>query len=189
MSTRVKRWKWVVTTLGRVVGVYRAITTGTIWLSAGLMAAMCLTILYATFSRYFFNRPQMWTEELNSIFLLTAVVLPLAYCLRNDIHVRVKLVVSRLSSRPGAIVGIVAAVLGLCFACLLVWKGWGIAWISLVKGYHDDPPPGYPLFPSQVMVPIGAFILVIAFVERIVQLARSIHKETRRNPEVAHTDK
>ncbi len=165
-----------VSRIGQFVRIYSAIVTGGIVVASALIAVMAGLILCTTGMRYLADKPQLWTEQLNGIFLITVTLIALAHCLRKGIHVRVDLVVSHLPARLRDIAEVVVAVAGLTFTSLLIWKGWNLAWLSYVQGYHGASPPGYPLFPSQVMVPIGFFLLAMAFLE---QAAKTMVKVRR----------
>lgn len=170
------RWMRTASWIHQVCRVYSGVVTAGIVAASGLIVVMVGLVLYATVMRYLFDKPQMWSEQLNGILLVTAALLALAHCLRKDIHVRVELVVSHFRVRPKGIADTVAALAGLSFAGLLIWKGWNLAWVSYVHGYIGVSPPGYPLFASQVMVPIGFFILAMAFLEKA---AKAISKVRR----------
>ncbi len=124
-----------------------------------LVIIMMVTIMYEVIARYFFNSPTMWVTELNIYILCAYILLAGGSALAKNEHVRVDLFWSTLSERRKALADVVTSILLFSFCAALVWKGWEMAWRSLINGSTSAEAMAWPLFPSQVMVPLGGLLL------------------------------
>lgn len=124
-----------------------------------LVIVMIVTIMYEVIARYFFNAPTLWVTELNIYVLCAYILLAGGAILANNGHVRVDLFWSTLSVRRKALADIVTSFLLFSFCAALVWKGWEMSYRSLMNASTSAEAMGWPLFPSQVMVPLGGLLL------------------------------
>ena len=136
-----------------------------------LVIVMIVTIMYEVIARYFFNSPTMWVTELNIYILCGYILLAGGATLAENGHVRVDLFWSTLSGRRKALADIVTSVLLFSFCAALVWKGWEMSYRSLIYGSTSSEAMEWPLFPSQVMVPLGGLLLGL---QGLVKLWRDI---------------
>ena len=124
-----------------------------------LVIVMVATIMFEVIARYFFASPTMWVTELNIYILCAYILLAGGSTLAKSEHVRVDIFWSNLSKRRKALADVVTSVLLFSFCAALVWKGWEMAWRSLINGSTSAEAMCWPLFPSQVMVPLGGLLL------------------------------
>lgn len=101
------------------------------------------------------------------VFLLGAAV-----TLRDDAHVRVDVLYSRLSERKRAWIDVLGTLLFLIpFCILMIWTAWSPV-VSSWSIWETSPDPGgLPRWPIKTVVPI-AFILLL--LQGIAHLARTI---------------
>jgi len=145
--------------IGKILGVIDLINGKMMFVSGFIMLAMTLGVTYEVIMRYFFNAPTRWAFELNIYLLCACALLAGGYCLLQEGHVRVDILYVRFSPRTKAIIDLVTSILFFCLCIVLIWKGGEMAWESLVQGKHSSEAMGWPLFPSQVMVPIGGVLI------------------------------
>ena len=124
-----------------------------------LALVMMLTIMYEVVSRYFFNAPTLWCTELNIYLLCAYVLLSGGAIMLAGGHVRVDLLWASLSKKRQATADIFTSVLIFAFCIALVWKGSELAFRSLADNRLSAEAMAWPLFPSQMTVPIGGFLL------------------------------
>ena len=92
-----------------------------------LIPLMLLTAADVT-GRSLFNRPIAGTMDLSQYMLAVFILLGLAYSQQAKAHVRVSLLVSRLSRRSQALAAIVSTLISLCALGVLAWQGWVVGW-------------------------------------------------------------
>jgi len=94
-----------------------------------LLANIVVCITGQVVSRYFFDRPIVWVEEVATYSFIWAVFLGAAVALKHDQHLRIEIYVGRLGPRGQAAARSLVAliILGL-FALILrpLWVGMGI---------------------------------------------------------------
>lgn len=139
------------------------------WIAGGLTVIMMIAIMYEVVMRYFFNSPTDWYLELSCYLVVALVYLGGAFTELVDGHIRVNLIYVHFGRRLKNIADIVIHIMGLCWGSVLVWQGWKLAWHSLITGARSSEITAWPLFPSQVLVPIGAFLLCLVLVGKLVQ--------------------
>jgi len=124
-----------------------------------LAVVMMLTIAYEVVARYFFGSPTLWCTELNIYLLCAYVLLSGGSTLFGGGHVRVDIFWSTLSARGQAVADIVTSVLFFAFCIALVWKGSEMTLRSFMDHSTSSEAMAWPLYPSQLMIPIGGFLL------------------------------
>ncbi|MEM1383962.1 MAG: TRAP transporter small permease [Pseudomonadota bacterium] len=111
--------------------------------------------------------------EFTGYFLTASTFFAGAYALKAGAHIRVTLVLQRLSPEARRRSELVCAVIGAVFAAYFTgWVGL-LAWESWVFG---DVSPGIvpvPIWIPQLSMVIGLLILTIALIDEAVVIARS----------------
>jgi TRAP-type C4-dicarboxylate transport system permease small subunit len=92
-----------------------------------LIPMMLLTAADVT-GRNLFNRPIAGTMDLSQYMLAVFILLGLAYSQQAKAHVKVSLLVSRLSPRSQALAAIVSTLMSLSVLGVLAWQGWVVGW-------------------------------------------------------------
>lgn len=137
-----------------------------------VFAGACIFIMVVTttrevMGRYLFNAPTDWILVLCQYLMVTVAFLGAAYTLEVGGHVSVDLLYTRFSPRAKRSVSIVISLIVLCVASIFTWQCWEFAWGSLQAGAVSGEAVPWPLFPVQVMMPIGSFLLCLACISRI----------------------
>ena len=74
--------------------------------------------------RYVFNDPLTWAEEFVITLFVWAVMLGVPSALRSRMHIRIDVVILRLSASARRLVGAVACLAGLAIMCTAVYAGY-----------------------------------------------------------------
>lgn len=134
------------------------------WIAKGvsfLLVAMMGTVCYEVIVRYFFNRPTIWSFDVGIYLLCVYSLLGGGFALLRGGHVNVDILYGRLGFRARAVTDCVTSVLFFMFIWVLLFNGWKMAHHALIQKEISPSLLGWPLFPTKVMVPIGAFLLFI----------------------------
>lgn len=125
--------------------------------------------------RYLFNKPILGTFEIFEILLPAIVLLGLGATQQNNAHVKLELLVSRLSFRKRTVLNLVTNGLALSISVLILWRGWVLATVYQRIG-RTIPTIEVPMFLPQLLVPLGAFMLILVLIfqmlQSIVQLSK-----------------
>jgi TRAP-type mannitol/chloroaromatic compound transport system permease small subunit len=130
-------------------------------------------IFYEVISRYFFNRPNVWTNELSQYVFAAYAVLCGGYLLRTKRHVNVEILYNRFSPKGKIIANIVTFPVFLMFTGAMLILGASFAWDSLSRFEHSQSAWNPPVYPVKMLLPIGAFLLLV---QGIVELIRDIRQ-------------
>jgi TRAP-type C4-dicarboxylate transport system permease small subunit len=157
---------------GRVKGLMHA----TAWLMAkaasacaALILAITAIILYEIVSRFVFDEPTIWGQEIAVYLLLACAFLGLAPTLHAGEHIRIDLVVRRLP--PGLRhASEFAACLGIAvFAAIAAWGGCGAVTHAFKFGQRSLTLLSVPVWIPHLVVPAGMLLLLLVALLRAWQ--------------------
>lgn len=138
-------------------------------LIAGLAVfVMFCVIVYDVFMRYFFVRPTAWAVDVGTMLMLPATYIAGAMVLRRGGHIRVDLVISRIGGVRRRIMEFFSHICALAFSLLITWRGW----IIFFEFYHKNKITEMamlPLYPAAIFIALGASLLLIESIIRIVE--------------------
>jgi tripartite ATP-independent transporter DctM subunit len=96
-------------------------------LAAGLVAAEIVILFSGVVSRYVFNRPLVWSDELASTLFLWLAMLGAVLAFRRDEHMRMTAAVAMLPPPRRVMVDTFATAAALAFLLLIAWPAWEYA--------------------------------------------------------------
>ena len=139
------------------------------WIAGGLTVLMMAAEIREVVGRHFFNEPSDWSLELCGYLLVGLAYLSAPFTEVHDGHIRIDFIYERFVGLRKKIVDIFILLVGLSWAVIVAWQGGRIALHSLVTGACSSDSMMWPLFPSQVLIPIGAGLLVLVIVAKLVR--------------------
>ena len=140
--------------------------------AGALLLGMVLIISYNVLMRYFIGKPPVWTTEMTEWILLYATFLAAAWVLKEDGHVKIDIIVMRLSQKKQYVLSFIVCILGILTCGFLAYHGF-IATYSLFK--RDVIMMGMILMPKYILVgiiPLGILLVFIQFIRSFVALIR-----------------
>lgn len=141
---------------------------------------MCLLLVYEVIMRYGFNDPTAFSHE-TSVFLYGCTgMLAGAWVLCRDEHVRMDAVYGRLSPRIKAIIDLVTAPLFFFILAVLLWQGGDMAYFSVTMREHTQTPWGPPYYPLKIVIPLSAFLLLLAGMAKFIRDFFRVYKRELR---------
>ncbi|HTP96921.1 MAG TPA: TRAP transporter small permease subunit [Burkholderiales bacterium] len=158
--TALLRFAHIVDAVNERVGRWSA------WL--GLAAVLICTV--NAIMRYAFNvSSNAWLEMqwyLNAaVFLLVA-----GYALRKNAHVRIDVIVNKLSPRAQAWIDIAGGLLFLLPVCLIIaWYSWPALVNSFSIGEHSSDPGGLIRWPVRLLIPVAFTLLALQGVAEVAK--------------------
>ncbi len=136
-------------------------------LAAIIFVFIMLAVSGDVVMRYVVHRGTIWVVEISEYCLLWITFLATAWLLREEGHVRMDLVLSRLRSRHQALVNMITSALSIVVCSALVWYGAQVTWQHYQEGLYRYTQLSIPTAPILVIIPVGSFLLTIQFMRRI----------------------
>jgi TRAP-type mannitol/chloroaromatic compound transport system permease small subunit len=84
-------------------------------------------------------------------------------------HVNMDLVHNALSPRIRALVDVLTFFIAMPFLGVLLWVGGKSAWKSVMVLEHASTQWGPPIYPFRVMLPLGALLLLLQLVAKLIR--------------------
>lgn len=156
----------------RFASLVRRLAQLGIALAALALLASLVLIVYSVVMRYFLNQPAAWVDELVGYLLVACVMLAAADALLQGEHLAVDLLTERLGApgrRRTLLAGLVAV--ALC-GVLLAVEGWDMVAFSRMVGLKSNGYMAVPMWIPQLLIPIGALLLLLAAVVALHAAAR-----------------
>jgi TRAP-type mannitol/chloroaromatic compound transport system permease small subunit len=124
---------------------------------------------YEVMARFLFNSPTNWVHE--SMFLMYGMqyMISGAYAYREDQHVRVDVLYSKLSPRGKAIADIVSSVFFFIFTLTLLWTAGRFAMDAVNNAETSFTEWGVQYWPVKLTMPIGAALIVLQGVSKLIK--------------------
>lgn len=152
---------------------------------AALFVVMWLVIANAV-SRKFLNAPITGTSEIVEAAMPVVILLPMAFTQMRRGHVRVMLLMDRISPGVRRAVHVGALVIGCLLFAWIAWATWGYAARSLRIGENAPGILRFPLWPSKFSVSLGAELLALQFLldaTKVALIADDSPENFHRSPE------
>ena len=140
--------------------------------AASMIVFAMLAVCGGIVMRYFFNQPQTWVIDISAILLLYITFLAAAWLLRLDAHVKVDLLLKPLHPKYQSFLNIITSIISLAVFLVITWYGAKAAWINFEMGYFLPTQLETPKWIVIVIIPVGAFFLLIQLLRRIRYLLR-----------------
>jgi TRAP-type mannitol/chloroaromatic compound transport system permease small subunit len=151
-------------------------------LSYGVLA-MFLLVLSEVIRRYFFNAPTVWGNELTQLIFGMYVILSGGHILRWGGHVNVDIIYSRFGLRTKAVIDIFTFSLFFLFCGMMLLYGGSLAWESLSILERSNSAWEVPLYPWKMMIPIGASLLLLQGIVKLIRDVLTVSTGTELKPE------
>gem|GEM_PF-1580777 len=132
------------------------------------IGAIALTIMASVLgcgivSRYVFGKPIPGVYDIVQLLLIWVVFLSLSYTEKEKRHIRVEIILRRLSHRSRIYFDIASAILGGIFCTLMSWQSAKMAWSSILNREYWPGLLRVPIYPSKIALFLGITILAVRF--------------------------
>ena len=147
-----------------------------------LILVLTAVLMYEVLSRYLFDAPTKWSNEISQYLLTGVVMLGGGYCLAGREHVRVDVFYRKYGPKARCAIEILTFLIVMTFVIAIVWKGGELCYDALLQDKRSMTILELPLFPSMVLVPIGAFLLGLQSLGHALQAVLELlspHPETK----------
>ena len=152
--------------LAKVAAIFDRIVDVLAILSAICIVGIMLLMCYEVIMRYFFNEGSAWAVELTEYGLFLLAFLGTAWLLRRDGHVRVDILLNRLTPRSQIILNIVTSVIGIIVCFIIGWYAGAAAWDHFQRGIPVIKTLNVPKAPFLAVLSLGCFLMSIQFLRQ-----------------------
>jgi TRAP-type mannitol/chloroaromatic compound transport system permease small subunit len=122
---------------------------------------LMLVMVYEVFARYIFNSPTIWAMELSSYLMIIFVALGGAYVLKENAHVNVDIVCSRLSDRARAVLDSITFPLFVLFLYFFFTLSAKQAITSVKFMHRSGTIWDVPIWPIKILLALGVGLVLI----------------------------
>lgn len=139
---------------------------------ATLLVLVDLVLLGASVTaRYLVNMPITWSDEIVALSLTAITMLAAPKVLLDRGHIEVDILTSMARGRLSLAVRIWSSLAVLAVALLLIFNGWSTAMFSRMIGLLTEGYLELPLWPLQLLLPVGGALLVPVVILHLWQTA------------------
>jgi len=146
------------------------------YVSMAMLFIMMVLGTVDVIGRYFFDKPISGTFEITEILLAGIVFFGIAHTQHLKGHVSVSLAYSRFPDRLKLRVGLLNSIVLISIFGLMSWRGIVTA-ISQWQQHREIINLGWPHFPFQLFVPVGALTLCLVLLVEMLQYLIQMRKE------------
>jgi len=165
---------WLASAIKKIDGGVNWLSHHLGWISGGVAAVMTFAVMREVVGRYFFRYPSDWSLELNEYLLVGMAYFAAAYTEKVEGHIRVDFIYARFRGKTKKIADSIIPIIGLIWCVTVMWQGGRLAWGSLINWELSNEAMMWPVFPAQVTIPIGAFLLCLVLLGKIIKNLRSL---------------
>ena len=133
--------------------------------------AIGLMLAWEVASRYFFNAPTVWAEELSRLIFVWATFLAMATLLHHDQHIRVTVVTDLLGPAGRRVARVATLIFVLALAVAVIFYGAPIALNSLERGRTTGTMMDLPNWWAQAAIPLAFLLLAL---QTLLELVRAV---------------
>ena len=139
------------------------------YLSSILFIALTVLIVTEIVSRSFFNVSTMIADEYSGYFYLASVFLGLGYTFKEDGHIRITILTSKLPTKGKKYIDIFAGLITLALLIFVLYYSIKMVQESYEFDMVSETVSETPIYLTQLALPIGLFIFCIAVLAFIVK--------------------
>jgi TRAP-type C4-dicarboxylate transport system permease small subunit len=124
---------------------------------------MGLILSYEVVCRYFFDSPTIWAQETAGYIFMWTMLAGSAYTLMKGKHVRIDLLIERLSRRAQCRLDVLTSLVGIAFSGVVSWQAWEMMLASLKFGKVSATLLRVPVWIPQCSLLLGFVLLTFQF--------------------------
>lgn len=144
------------------------------YMTAFVLAALVLLIVYDAVMRYFFSGGSLGLQELEWHLFDVIILLGIAYALKEGAHVRVDIFYASFSHKTKALINMLSTLFFILpFSCLLIYLGFDFVALSYMQNEASSNPGGLEYrFLVKSLLPLSfVFVCLQASKDLIEQIA------------------
>ena len=125
-------------------------------------------------SRYVLRDPLILADEFGGYALVAITFLGLAYCARENGHIRITFLVERLRPANAGGIRLATLALGVAFVALAAWVSWQFLGDSFARNMRSNSMLMTPLKWPQMAIPAGFTLFALILLARLVKAVQDL---------------
>jgi TRAP-type C4-dicarboxylate transport system permease small subunit len=138
-----------------------------------LLAIIGLTMV-EVISRYILQNPLILSDEFGGYALVAFTFLGLAYCARDNGHIRITFIVERLNPVTAGRIRVATLLIGLAFVAVAAWVSWSFIGDSFARNMRSNSMLMVPLKWPQMAIPIGFTLFALVLLGQFTRAVQDL---------------
>ena len=159
--------------------IHDRLCDGLAWISAWMILAMCLGMVYEVCMRYFFIRPTRWSADFTDYALLYTTFLSAAWLAKHGEHVNLTYLLDHLSPRPRHVMEASGSFFCALVCAFIIWYGARDTLDAFSRGITMVRPIAIPKWPILGVVPLGCLLVFVQFIRNGFRSLRASRDSTQ----------
>tara|TARA_B100001093_G_scaffold491781_1_gene532209 strand:+ start:370 stop:846 length:477 start_codon:yes stop_codon:yes gene_type:complete len=143
------------------------------YLASALFILIGFIVSFEVISRYVFNAPTVWVNEISRFLQIWATYLALTYSFHKNDFIRITVIYDRLGKSGKKILDFISIIFILFFSSFVIYYGWLIAYDSYQVGRTSSTILDVPSFLTELAIPLCFFLLILRVIIEFVRYVRS----------------
>ena len=132
------------------------------YLSSLLLVSLVLLILTEIFIRYFFNMSTLIADEYSGYLFLASVFLGLSYTFKENAHIRINILTSRMSEKSNKFIDIFAGSITIVVLLFALYRTILFTFDSYEMEMLSESVSQTPLYLTQLVMPLGLSLFILS---------------------------
>lgn len=146
----------------KIVHMFDSLQNLGAYLSSVLIVLLVLLVLVEIVIRSFFDTSTMIADEYSGYLYLAIIFLALGYAFKEEAHIRITIITTRLSQAKLKIIDVIASVLALCILVFAIYRTALFTYDAYALDMLSEAVSQTPLYLTQVVMPIGLILFFLA---------------------------
>ena len=145
--------------------LYNLVNKLSLWgayLSSILLVSLVLLILTEIFIRYFFNTSTLIADEYSGYLFLASVFLGLSYTFKENAHIRINILTSRMSEKSNKFIDIFAGSITIVVLLFALYRTILFTFDSYEMQMLSESVSQTPLYLTQLVMPLGISLFILS---------------------------
>jgi C4-dicarboxylate transporter DctM subunit len=138
------------------------------WISALLLASALVLSMYGVIARYVLHLPLDWSDETAVWIIVWCAFFGFSALIKIDEHIRVDVLLLRLSEKRQNILHFYNTLIGLAFIVVTIWGGLSAVQEAHTKKVVSESAMRIPMYIPYLIVPGGGILLGLRLIERLI---------------------
>ncbi len=144
--------------------------------AAGLYVLIGFIVSFEVISRYIFNAPTIWVNEISRLLQIWATYLALTYTFHKKEFIRITVFYDKASDKVKKILDFVSFIFIFYFTSFVVYYGWLIAYDSFNVSRTSSTILDLPSVITEIAIPLCFGFLLLRVVLEILKFIRDFFK-------------
>ncbi|XPV67423.1 MAG: TRAP transporter small permease subunit [Halarcobacter sp.] len=130
-------------------------------MSSLLLVSLVILILIEIFIRYFFDMSTMIADEYSGYLYLASIFLGLAYTFKEDAHIRINIITSKMSKKTNRFIDVFAGLITIVVLSFAFYRTILFTYDSYEMEMVSESVSETPLYLTQLVMPLGIAIFIL----------------------------